>query len=396
MPTVAPAPIPVGNRPVAVGIDTVRNLVYVANWNSGNVTVINGANDNIRATVPAGRVPSGIDHVDVGGNSRVYVSNYASNNVTVIDGRTDQAIATIPVGSNPTSVAASPVTNANPLPLVFVTNGSDNTLSVIDATSNTALTPVPLTGKFPTAVAVNRRTNLIYVATAASDSVQVIDGRAFSQIRTFPYKATITGVPGGIALAVDESRNRIYVANAPGGLTVIEGALNQAIVRVPVGPAPNGVAYNPNTSHIFVTNAGNDTVSVLDASDLTKPPVTLRVGAAPRGVAVAPFNKIYVTNADGNNVSVIHDSVADPPPEPTGAGGCILAGVVMAAPAALARLGVTHLLRTQAGLVALQPADDPNQMALALTARLTRPVIVSGLPLGGRGPVVVVTAVRLQ
>ncbi|MGE5674591.1 MAG: hypothetical protein ACM3XM_12110 [Mycobacterium leprae] len=385
-PTVAPNGIPVGTTPTAIGLDAVRNILYVANFGSNNVSVIDAARDTVTATIPVGRLPSGVDQVDVGGNSRVFVSNFGSNNVTVLDGKTNQVITTIPVGRSPTSVVAWAAGPDNPTPLVFVTNGDDNTVTPIDATTNSTLTPLSLTGRLPLAAAINRRTSLIYVVTSASDSVNVIDGHAFFQVNANPFRPIITGVPGGFALDVDEGRNRVYVADAPGGMTVIDGNIGRAITRVPVGNGPDGVAFNPNTSHIFVANAVDDTVSVLNASDLTERPITLHVGRGPRGMVLAPGNKIYVANGNDNSVSVIRDSRSDP----------MMTGLVTPAPSALAPLGITHLLQTPAGVVYLRPSTPGNQAALALTALVTRPAVVSGLAPDQRVPLLIVTSVQVQ
>ena len=46
-----------GNRSRAVAVNPVTNKIYVANFNSGNVTVIDGTN-NSTTTVAAGYNPS--------------------------------------------------------------------------------------------------------------------------------------------------------------------------------------------------------------------------------------------------------------------------------------------------------------------------------------------------
>lgn len=76
------------------------------------------------ATVPVGWEPDG---VCVNSNTnRVYVITN-SGNVSVIDGATNQVIATIKVGSNPLSLGVNPNTNR-----VYVSNLKSNTVNVID------------------------------------------------------------------------------------------------------------------------------------------------------------------------------------------------------------------------------------------------------------------------
>jgi YVTN family beta-propeller protein len=81
--------------------------------------------------------------------NRIYVANFNSNDVTVIDGATYAVIATIPVGTNPNGVGVNPLTNR-----IFVTNQDDNTVSVINGVTNTVIATVPV-GAHPFAVGVN-------------------------------------------------------------------------------------------------------------------------------------------------------------------------------------------------------------------------------------------------
>ena len=74
---------------------------------------------------------------------------------------------------------------------------------------------------------------------------------------------------------------------------------------VPVGKHPNGVAVDPGTHTVYVTNFDDNTVSVIDASTRTVT-ATVPVGKKPGGVAVDPgTHTVYVTNFDDNTVSVI-------------------------------------------------------------------------------------------
>src|SRR5437879_1886640 len=66
-------------------------------------------------TIPVGSTPY---HAAVNPNTnRIYVANYGSNNVSVIDGATSSVIATIPVGNSPYDVAIDLTNNK-----IFVVN----------------------------------------------------------------------------------------------------------------------------------------------------------------------------------------------------------------------------------------------------------------------------------
>ena len=66
--------------------------------------------------------------------NKIYVANHDSGNVTVIDGATN-ATTTVPVGTGPYAVAVNPVTNK-----IYVANANSGNVTVIDGATNTTTT----------------------------------------------------------------------------------------------------------------------------------------------------------------------------------------------------------------------------------------------------------------
>ena len=116
--------------------------------------------------------------------------------------------------------------------------------------------------------------------------------------------ATVATSTGPECAAVNPVANKIYVTNASdNSVTVIDGATN-ATVRVPVGLSPAFVGVNPVTNRVYVANRGDNTVTVIDGS--TNGTTVVPVGVNPAQLAVnAVTNKVYVANAGSNNVTVI-------------------------------------------------------------------------------------------
>ena len=82
--------------PWSLAVNPVTNKIYVANWDSANETVIDGATNSATATLTVGTGPGGIAVNPV--TNRVYVTNSGSNNVTVIDVATSTT-STVSVGT---------------------------------------------------------------------------------------------------------------------------------------------------------------------------------------------------------------------------------------------------------------------------------------------------------
>jgi YVTN family beta-propeller protein len=114
-----------------------------------------------------------------------------------------------------------------------------------------------------------------------------------------------------VGVAVNPVTKKIYITDEfSNSVSVISGTSNSVEGTIAVGDFPYGVAINPFDSRVYVTNRGSDTVSVIDGSTNTKLH-NITVQNSPVGIAVNPSaNWIYVTNINSNTVSVI-DGIND-------------------------------------------------------------------------------------
>jgi DNA-binding beta-propeller fold protein YncE len=284
-----------GTDPIGIAIDEATNTVYVANF-SGAVAVVNGRRCDARhtsgcnaalATVPVGVYPQFLAVDDR--THTIYVANSGSNTVSVIDGRRCNAgttagcrrpRASIAVGPVPFTVAVNDVTDT-----VYVTDLGAHTVSVIDgrtcnATNVRGCRRRPATvdvGETPGGIAVDRRTNTIYVTGELSNDVSVIDGRRCNAAERSGCREKPMHVRAGAGargIAVNEVTHSVYVANtAANTVSVIDGSACNASVHsgcgrraavAAVGLSPRRVAVDELTNTVYVTNAGSNSVTILD------------------------------------------------------------------------------------------------------------------------------------
>jgi YVTN family beta-propeller protein len=67
-------------------------------------------------------------------------------------------------------------------------------------------------------------------------------------------------------VAVDPGTHTVYVTNLHGGtVSVIDGSTHTVTDAVPVGNGPGGVAVDPGTHTVYVTHFADGTVSVIEA-----------------------------------------------------------------------------------------------------------------------------------
>jgi YVTN family beta-propeller protein len=168
-------------------------------------------------------------------------------------------------------------------------NVADGELIIIDAQTDDLqrLSSVPV-GQVPTGVAVNTRTNRIYVTNRgllgnddADDTVTVIDGSNLTVLDT------ITVGRGPLGVKLDEVNNVIYVSNlfgkaalgCCGAVSVINGQTNAVIQTIPTGGTTDlAVLVGAETplladelDRIYAGHESKSTVIECDVTDLTAP-----------------------------------------------------------------------------------------------------------------------------
>jgi DNA-binding beta-propeller fold protein YncE len=315
---------------VGNGTTNTLSLIDGKTCNAGDAS---GCGQHVTAAT-AGIDPIGVA-VDRSTNS-VYVANF-SGTVAVVDGQRCQAKntsgcraapATIRVGANPQFLAVDEKTDT-----IYVANSGDNTVSVIDGkrcalgTCGRPRASVSV-GPGPFAVAVNEATGAVYVADFGAAKVSVIDGRTcnarvVSGCRQHPPSVNVGQTPGGIA--VNSRTNTVYVTGElSGDVSVIDGTTCNARVtsgcrkrpvHVLAGLGARGIAINEATDTVYVANTAANSVSVIDGSTCNAEDhggcgrigVQARVGLSPRRVAVDEVtNTVYVTNALSNSVTMLN------------------------------------------------------------------------------------------
>jgi YVTN family beta-propeller protein len=285
---------------------------------------------------------------------------FRSNHAAAGSAATTGTIGTLPrvlVGNAPQAAAFDPASRT-----VYVANQNDGTLSVVDArrcngldTSGCGQSPPTVSaGNGPFAIAIDDRTHTIYVADSGGDTVSVINAatcsaRVTSGCGQTPHTVTVGQSPFG--LSVDPSTNTIYVANIGIGgsgntVSVIDGATceasntsgcGQTPATVTVGHAPWNVAFDPVNETVYVTDAIDNTVSMIDArtchagdtGGCANLPPTANVGNLPIPVGIdRSTDTVYVGNNSDATVSVINGATCNA----RTTSGCGGAPVVLSAP----------------------------------------------------------------
>ncbi len=214
--------IKTGVLPTAIAVDTCRDYVYVANYGSNTLSVINGTAVIANLSVGAGPQALVFDR----NNCEMYSADFAASEVTAVAGL--DVIGNMSVGSNPVALAFDNATNS----IYSADYGSDE-ISVINTLSDSLQTNIGV-GRKPIAILYNPIRNLTYVANFGSNNVSISNG-----------VAVVNSVDVGVepdALAYN-STGCVYVANyGSATVSVICGLQTSTIPNV-MPPAPPQPGY---------------------------------------------------------------------------------------------------------------------------------------------------------
>ena len=243
--------------------------------------------------LPVGSYPVGIGINPV--TNKLYVANQFSNSVTVIDGNTNNIESTIQVDNFPYDLEVNSYNNR-----IYVTNRGSNTVSVIDGSTNHRLSNINV-GESPVGISIDPSENRIYVTNLGKNSsLSIIDGISNKVTGTVELNGIFYGI------AVNPLTKTIYLSNIKNHtISVLDGTTKNVINHIPVEYIPTGININYKTDLIYVTNYGSNSLSVINGKT-NKVNSTIEVGQNPVDTIINPLtNKIYVSNNGDNTVSVI-------------------------------------------------------------------------------------------
>lgn len=207
--------------------------------------------------------------------------------------------------------------------LVFASRGSDSLVSVLtlaaDGVISNTRSDLPAPCAMASGLALDAQGLTLYVAdNSASPDAHLrgavksisLDGASASQ--SFP----VAGYPYALAAVTRgaQAGRKLYVSCEQGGVYDIDPSAGAVREPIRTGDHPLALLLNRRQTELFVTNANDDTVSVVDTSnDQILRTILLRPawvrglpGATPHALALSPDETtLYAALADFNAVAVI-------------------------------------------------------------------------------------------
>ena len=175
-------------------------------------------------------------------------------------------------------------------------------ISVFDMSNGRVVGKIPVDVS-PYDLQFNSDGSVLYVSNWSSDNVGVVDVNAGKVVATIPTGHN----PNDLELGSD---GRLYVTNGnENTVTVIDTRKKQAIETIHVGPTarapqgttPNALALDDKNGMLFVANADNNCVAVVNVREPGESQVLgfIPAGWYPSALHLTPATKLYVGNSKG-------------------------------------------------------------------------------------------------
>ncbi len=289
--------VAVGQQPHGIAIDLIANRIYVAHHAGASAAVIDGTTHSLARTLNLGTADGGNGAAVDPGRGWLYVANRNTNNVSRVSVSGSGSATGISTGSQPDGVAVDSNTG-----WVYVANFSNDRVTIFDGPTGQIQAQIPAGGE-PSFIALDPDRGRFYVTLHRDDAIGVFD------LVSGGYIKTIAAGDGPYGIAFDSEYGRLYTADRESHtVTVVDVATDSVVTKMPLNCVPYQVAVNSASRHLFVSCADERQLHVYDEegpSWLAWAPIG---SGAEEGIAVNPLTgRVYVSNTSDNSVSVIQD-----------------------------------------------------------------------------------------
>lgn len=297
--------VTVGTEPRGVAINQLTSTIYVANVTSGSISVIQRG--SVTATIPVDTLPFEVTVNPI--TNLVYATgcNFFTgegSKVVVIDGRSNQVVKTIVLNQSCSlgtqGIAANALTNR-----IYVSDYDESQEVVIDGASNEIATRIDLVGALPTGVAIDLATNKVWVTLdGPTGNVAIIDGASNTVANTITLGNRFVQ-----EIAINPFSHRAYIAaTTPSSVVVVNTQTETVVASVPFGSFANAVDVDVLSNLVFVTDGQGNQVGTIDGRTNTLISSAATSDIFPSGVAADPVTqRVFVTNFESSTVDIYRE-----------------------------------------------------------------------------------------
>jgi YVTN family beta-propeller protein len=303
-------------------------LICISNEKSGDITVIDGAERKVVATIPVGKRPRGIlasadgktlyvacsgtpisgpPQLDANGNPILHKggddddddnkkADKSADGIAVVDLDQRKVVRKILAGSDPEQFSLSADGTR-----LYISNEDVGTATILDIANGKREHIIPV-HREPEGVRTSPDGKFFYVTCESDGEIFAVDAKTGEVISHF----NVGGRPRSADFLPDGTRAFIPSESA-GQLHVIDSVNHKELktVALPKGSRPMCVKVAPTGKKVYVSTGRAGTVCVVESTtgELLN---TIKVGSRPWGIALSPDARyLFAANGPSDDISIV-------------------------------------------------------------------------------------------
>jgi DNA-binding beta-propeller fold protein YncE len=277
-----------------LGVDLRGDRLFLAAETAHEVLVFNLRTGKYLRVIPDVQIPHAIFvREDL---NRIYVTDGGAGEVKIFDGKAYRLIKSVKLKVDSDSIGYDPATH-----YLYVDNGGGDAhetfsmFSIVDTTRGEKVADIQIDGDTLEAMALSKTTPLIYVNNPAKSLVDVVNRDTRKVESTWP----VTMCKRNVAMALDETAHRLFVACRSGEIVVVDTQNGKELQTLPIAQGVDDLVFDPEAMRLYAACWGDGgSLAVYHEDDPDHYTSLGSITTAPGGkneVLVPQLHRLYIT-----------------------------------------------------------------------------------------------------
>jgi DNA-binding beta-propeller fold protein YncE len=222
--------------------------------------------------------------------NRIYVTDGDAGDLKIFDGTTYSLVSSVKLLEDADSIGYDPATK-----YLYIDNGGGDVhqtfsmLSVIDTTAGEKLADLKIDGETLEAMALEKYTSKMYVNNRSKNQVSVVDRQKRELVASWP----VTLCKNNVAMALDETNHRLFVACRTGQIAVLDTQTGKEVTSFPITKGVDDITYDAANKRVYAACDGAVDIYQQSGPDSYKLVGNVSTGPMGRTARLVPELKRY-------------------------------------------------------------------------------------------------------
>ena len=222
--------------------------------------------------------------------NRIYVTDGDAGDLKIFDGTTYSLVSSVKLLEDADSIGYDPATK-----YLYIDNGGGDVhqtfsmLSVVDTTAGEKLADLKIDGETLEAMTLEKSTSKMYVNNRSKNQVSVVDRQKRELVASWP----VTLCKNNVAMALDETNHRLFVACRTGQIAVLDTQTGKEVTSFPITKGVDDITYDAANKRVYAACDGAVDIYQQSSPDSYKLVGNVSTGPMGRTARLVPELKRY-------------------------------------------------------------------------------------------------------